>query len=62
MNWAASAARNSEDINLVASEAVAVAHTAHWQNRQAVPVPFVRPRYWCRNPEVADFNSEAPQR
>jgi phosphatidylserine/phosphatidylglycerophosphate/cardiolipin synthase-like enzyme len=60
MNWTAGAARNSDDISLVASEAVAAAYTAHWQNRQAVSVPFTRREDWCRRPEVADFKSESP--
>jgi phosphatidylserine/phosphatidylglycerophosphate/cardiolipin synthase-like enzyme len=62
MNWTASAARNSEDANLIASEAVAAAYKAHWQNRQAVSVPFMRREDWCRKPEVADVKSEASPR
>jgi phosphatidylserine/phosphatidylglycerophosphate/cardiolipin synthase-like enzyme len=54
MNWTASAARNSEDLNLVASQAVAAAYSAHWRNRQAASVPFTRRDDWCRRPEVAD--------
>ncbi len=33
------AARNSEDLNLVSSDAVAVAYAAHWLNRLAVSRP-----------------------
>ena len=62
MNWTASAARNSEDLNLISSEAVAAAYTAHWQNRQAVSVPFARREDWCRNPDVAGLKSESPPR
>jgi phosphatidylserine/phosphatidylglycerophosphate/cardiolipin synthase-like enzyme len=40
MNWTAGAARNSEDLNLVASAGVAAAYSAHWQDREAVSVPF----------------------
>jgi hypothetical protein len=42
MNWTAIAARNSDDINLISSEAVATAYTAHWQNR-LVASDAVRP-------------------
>jgi phosphatidylserine/phosphatidylglycerophosphate/cardiolipin synthase-like enzyme len=62
MNWTAGAARNSEDLNLISSEAVAAAYTAHWQNRQAVSVPFSRREDWCRNPDVAGLKSESPLR
>ena len=58
MNWTMAASRNSEDLNLVSSEAVAAAYMAHWQNRQAVSVPFARREDWCRKPEVADVTSE----
>ena len=61
-NWTVSAARNSEDLNLVASPDVAAAYSAHWRNRQAVSVPFARREDWCRRPEVADFKSELPPR
>ena len=57
MNW--TALENSEDLNLIASEAVAAAYMAHWQNRQAVSVPFTRREDWCRKPEVVDVKSEA---
>src|SRR6516225_6996513 len=40
VNWTASAPRTSEDINLVAAEAIAAAYTVCWQNRHAVSVPF----------------------
>jgi phosphatidylserine/phosphatidylglycerophosphate/cardiolipin synthase-like enzyme len=62
MNWTVSATRNSEDINLIASEAVAAAYTAHWQNRQALSVPYAQREDWCRSPEVAGFKSESPPR
>lgn len=58
MNWTASGARNSEDMNLIASEAVAAAYSAHWRDRQAVSAPFTRREDWCRRPEVADLKSE----
>ena len=59
-NWTANAARNSEDLNLISSQAVAAAYTAHWRNRQAVSVPFARREEWCHTPQVADFKSELP--
>jgi len=62
MNWTASGARNSEDLNLIASPTVAAAYTTHWQNRQAVSVPFTRREDWCRRGEVADLKSESPPR
>jgi phosphatidylserine/phosphatidylglycerophosphate/cardiolipin synthase-like enzyme len=62
MNWTATAARNSEDLNLISSEAVAAAYTVHWQNRQAASVPFARREEWCRSPDVAGLKSESPPR
>jgi phosphatidylserine/phosphatidylglycerophosphate/cardiolipin synthase-like enzyme len=56
LNWIMSAARNSEDVNLISSEAVAAAYTTHWQSRPAASVPFTRPDDWCRRPEVAGSN------
>ena len=61
MNWTASAARNSEDLNLIASTSVAAAYTAYWQDRQIRSVPFTRQEEWCRKPDVAGFKSESPQ-
>ena len=60
MNWTASAPRMSEDISLVADEAIAAAYTVHWQTRHAVTVPFTRRGDWCRKHEIAD--SESPLR
>ncbi len=40
------AAANSEDLNLVASLAVAAAYAAHWLNRLAVSVRFERRGEW----------------
>lgn len=48
-NWSRNAARNSEDLNLVASPAVAAAYAAQWRDRLAVSVPFVRREDWCRS-------------
>ena len=62
MNWTAGAARNSEDINLISSEAVAAAYAAHWQHRLVASVPFSRREDWCRNPDVAGLKSESPLR
>jgi phosphatidylserine/phosphatidylglycerophosphate/cardiolipin synthase-like enzyme len=47
MNWTNGAARNSEDLNLVSSAAVAAAYTAHWRERLGVSVPFDRREDWC---------------
>jgi phospholipase D len=47
-NWTRNAARNSEDLNLVASRAVAAAYAAHWRNRLALSVPFAGLADWCR--------------
>jgi len=47
-NWTRNAARNSEDLNLVASPAVAAAYAAQWRNRLAVSMPFAGREDWCR--------------
>jgi phosphatidylserine/phosphatidylglycerophosphate/cardiolipin synthase-like enzyme len=47
-NWTRGAAVNSEDLNLVASPAVAEAYAAHWRDRQAVSLRFDRREDWCR--------------
>lgn len=47
-NWMRNAARNSEDLNLVASHMVAAAYAAHWRNRLALSVPFAGRADWCR--------------
>ncbi len=47
-NWTRGAAANSEDLNLVASPAVADAYAAHWRDRQAVSLRFDRREDWCR--------------
>lgn len=47
MNWTNGAARNSEDLNLVSSAAVAAAYTAHWRARLGVSVRFDRREDWC---------------
>jgi phosphatidylserine/phosphatidylglycerophosphate/cardiolipin synthase-like enzyme len=47
MNWTNGAARNSEDLNLVSSAAVAAAYTAHWRERLGVSVRFDRREDWC---------------
>jgi phosphatidylserine/phosphatidylglycerophosphate/cardiolipin synthase-like enzyme len=62
MNWTASAARNSEDLTLISSEAVAAAYTAHWQNRLVASVPFARREELWRSHEMAGFKSESPPR
>ena len=62
MNWTASAARNSDNLNLISSEAVAAAYTAHWQNRLVASVPFARREELWRSHEMAGFKSESPPR
>ena len=47
-NWTLGAARNSEDLNLVASPAVSAAYAAHWRERLALSSPFARREDWCR--------------
>jgi phospholipase D len=47
-NWTRGAARNSEDLNFVASRWVAAAYAAQWHSRLAVSVPFARREDWCR--------------
>ncbi len=47
-NWTRNAARNSEDLNLVASPALAAAYAAQWRRRLAVSVPFAGRQDWCR--------------
>src|SRR5712691_1455711 len=47
-NWTRSAAANSEDLNLVASAAVAEAYATHWHDRQALSLRFDRREDWCR--------------
>jgi cardiolipin hydrolase len=47
-NWTRGAADNSEDLNLVASSAVAAAYAAHWRDRQAHSLRFDRREDWCR--------------
>jgi phosphatidylserine/phosphatidylglycerophosphate/cardiolipin synthase-like enzyme len=46
-NWTRGASANSEDLNLVASPAVAGAYAAHWRDRQAVSLRFDRREDWC---------------
>ena len=62
MNWTASAARNSEDLNLISSEAVAASYAAHWQRRLVTSVPFTRREDWCRSLDVVGLESESPPR
>ena len=47
-NWTRNAARNSEDLNLVSSRALAAAYAEQWRNRLAVSVPFSGREDWCR--------------
>jgi len=47
MSWTNAAARNSEDLNLVASRPVAEAYAAHWRERLAVSIPFASREDWC---------------
>jgi phosphatidylserine/phosphatidylglycerophosphate/cardiolipin synthase-like enzyme len=59
VNWTTSAARYSKDLNLISSEAVAAAYTAHWQHRLVASVPFLQRDDWCRHPKVAGVKSRA---
>jgi phosphatidylserine/phosphatidylglycerophosphate/cardiolipin synthase-like enzyme len=47
-NWTRNAARNSEDLNLVSSRALATTYAEQWRNRLAVSVPFSSREDWCR--------------
>ncbi len=47
-NWTRNAARNSEDLNLVVSRAVARAYAAQWHQRRALSVRFEGREDWCR--------------
>jgi phosphatidylserine/phosphatidylglycerophosphate/cardiolipin synthase-like enzyme len=47
-NWTRAAAANSEDLNLVASSAVAEAYAAHLRDRQTRSLRFDRREGWCR--------------
>jgi hypothetical protein len=47
-NWTRNAARNSEDLNLVSSRALAAAYAEQWHDRLAVSVPFSSREDWCR--------------
>jgi phosphatidylserine/phosphatidylglycerophosphate/cardiolipin synthase-like enzyme len=47
-NWTRGAAVNSEDLNLVASAAVAQAYAAHWHDRQALSLRCDHREDWCR--------------
>ena len=46
-NWTRGTAANSENLNLVSSQAIAVAYAAHCRNRFAVSVPYGRREDWC---------------
>ena len=54
MNWTRGAAANSEDVNLVSSEAVAAAYAAHWRTRLATSVRYARREDWCRVSSAED--------
>lgn len=47
-NWTRNAARNSEDLNLVTSPAVAAVYAAQWDARRALSVRFAGREDWCR--------------
>src|ERR1700738_1872376 len=47
-NGTRGAAANSENLNLVSSQAIAAAYAAHWHNRLAVSVRYERREDWCR--------------
>ena len=60
-NWTAGAARNSEDLNLVASPVVGAAYAAHWRERLAISSPFNRREDWCRIASGAAEQSAAEE-
>jgi phosphatidylserine/phosphatidylglycerophosphate/cardiolipin synthase-like enzyme len=47
-NWSRNAERNSEDLNLVASQALAADYAAQWRRRLALSVPYAGRQDWCR--------------
>jgi hypothetical protein len=49
MNWTDGAARNSKNVNLISSPAVAAAYATHWRERLTVSVRFERREDWCRS-------------
>jgi phosphatidylserine/phosphatidylglycerophosphate/cardiolipin synthase-like enzyme len=53
-NWTRGAAANSENLNLVSSQAIAAAYAVHWRERLAVSVRYERREDWCRasSPQV----------
>lgn len=59
-NWTRGAAANSEDLNLVASAAVADAYAAHWHGRQAISTRFDRREDWCRSAPAEARSRTAP--
>ena len=60
-SWTAGAARNSEDLNLVASPVVGAAYAAHWRERLAISSPFNRREDWCRIASGAAEQSAAEE-
>jgi phosphatidylserine/phosphatidylglycerophosphate/cardiolipin synthase-like enzyme len=62
-NWTAGAARNSENLNLVASPVVGAAYAAHWRERLALSSPFNRREDWCRvaSREAAQSGTDQPR-
>jgi phospholipase D len=53
-NWTRGATANSENLNLVSSQAIATAYAAHWHNRLAVSVRYERREDWCRVSSAED--------
>jgi phosphatidylserine/phosphatidylglycerophosphate/cardiolipin synthase-like enzyme len=60
-NWTRSAARNSEDLNLVTSRRVAAAYAAQWAARAQLSVPFAARGDWCRPRRSARLDREPDQ-
>ena len=58
MNWTASAAHNSENLNLVASPTIAAAYAGHWHQRLALSLPYTQRDDWCHSGEPVGVRSE----
>jgi phosphatidylserine/phosphatidylglycerophosphate/cardiolipin synthase-like enzyme len=61
MNWSGGAARNSENLNLVASPSIAAAYAGHWHQRLALSLPYTQRDDWCRNREAVASNRNQGQ-
>jgi phosphatidylserine/phosphatidylglycerophosphate/cardiolipin synthase-like enzyme len=57
MNWSGGAARNSENLNFVASKTIAAAYAGHWHQRLALSSPYTQRDHWCRSREAVGVKS-----